>query len=718
MLSPLRGCCDKRVYWVNKSQQAAYLVSTSLLSSYFFFFHDEQLYMAVESCSAAQTSKISRMMMGHTLNLFYLFWSHSLLYPVFGRQDLHYQELSQQHQNLTSIPDGLDPSLRGLDLSHNMIRQLGLLALPDLKRLDLSYNHVELMDDLVFQHVPELIELNLACNELNNNVEINSKTLQRLQTLRRLDMSLNSLDGDAVGLYISNMSSLEHLDLTGNTLMKLMSKSFTGAKSLRTISLENNVISDIEPGTFKTLRELESLNLARNNLAHICDFKLHQVKFLNLSRNSIAFFVTHEDEELYKLEILDLSHNNLLYFPIVPKTSRLRHLHLQHNMLGAMSTEVQVPESNTLYKEITCAKNSTLENDNIYSNWRHMPLVYVDLSNNHFRYFPLQTLRYLTALETLNLSTNCLSDVSYDSAQDGTVGNLAQPLFPSLRYFDLQNNDITHFSPLSLQSLPRIETLNLQQNTVKPCDPRPKPDNMTKPSPQPDLSCVNFSQIRTLRHLNLQDNGIEVLHPKTFDQTPLVSLKLARNEDLMIHLGALEGVQRSLQSLSISEINMTNTDWSLPCLTALTQLNISYNNLVAIPDSIVCSPIRELDVRNNAFVSLDDSLVANLSVRLRVLYISGNALNCCDTNWLIILRKAKVNIPDLYKSECITAYNGSLILLTEFLHNPSLFCLYESGTPELSLVLVIIFILFVSTAFTTLVVCIQKVCCQRGSFIV
>ncbi|XP_010895723.1 transforming growth factor beta activator LRRC32-like [Esox lucius] len=625
---------------------------------------------------------------------------------------------SWSRHNLSSVPKGLDVRLRYLDLSKNVIRSINSqdLGLPSLKTLDLSYNKLETIYVGAFRDMAQLQELNLARNMLSHNVNKNSQALTSLNRLRRLDISVNGLDDNAAELCLHNKSVLEHLNLTGNILMRLAPKQFMETRNLRHIHIENNLITVIEVGTFEPLKKLETLNLAKNNLIYICDFKLHQVKHLNLSRNSIEFFVTHEDGQPYSLETLDLSYNNMIYFPIVPKTNRLRYLHLQNNKVGAM--EVATADDEKL--------NDAVENNNVYSNWRLMPLIYMDLSSNHFSYFPAEILSQLTSLSTLNFSNNCLTDLSYNTTKygGGHVGDYHQPswIFPSLRFLNLKNNGLQQLSRSFLKALPSIETLNLRENSVRPCGPSDELGTSEIWREDVSSSCVSFWNIKSLRHLDLQDNGIKTIFQNTFQKTPLVSLNLASNIDMNFARDALEGLQSSLQSLSISGNNMMTSDLSLPCLEALRQLNMSGNDIDVLPTVIGCSPLAELDVRNNSLTSINVSMLDRLSLHLDMIYVSGNPFKCCDSKWLTALNKASVDIPDLDRAMCtISRSNG--MQETDYLRNHSRHCSQKHSPkiPELNLWQIIIFILFMLTVLITVqisIVYLKKVYCDTGSLIV
>ncbi|XP_044061622.1 transforming growth factor beta activator LRRC32-like [Siniperca chuatsi] len=655
-------------------------------------------------------------MVRHMFSNLLLLWSLCHDLHITGLTHHEPKDQSWSNQNLYSVPLDLDVRLRRVDLSNNFIRQLQTLALPYLEQLDLSSNQLDLISEGAFENLARLEELNLSRNALNNNLGSNSKALQSISRLKTLDISMNGLRNDAVELYLQNKSSLDRLKMTGNALTRLSHNLFKDSKGLRAITIDDNRISVIEQGTFEPLSQLEMLNLAKNNLAYICDFKLYQVKYLNLSRNSVEFFVTREDDQLYRLEILDLSHNKLLYFPIVPKINSLKHLYLQNNMVGTLNSEAtMVSEANALYSEITSER--TVRKNNLHSNWRLMPLIHIDLSYNHFRSFPLETLSLLTSLETLNFSYNCLKNIIWNIRNDNESGYRRQLFFPSLKYLDLQSNGLAYISPLFLNALTQIETLNLQNNYVQPCASMDHLQS-SQSTQQINLStsCVVFGQLRTLKHLNLKENNIKMLHPNTFQKTSLVSLNLAGNSHMVMQVGALEGVQKTLQSLIVSEINMTSSDLSLPCMPALTQLNISNNHLDMIPSSLSCSPLREIDIRNNHFVSLNHSLILALSVHLNLMCISGNYFNCCDSKWLTILHELKINLSDISDAVCFTSESN--IVMTEYLKNPSVYCLFHTKAQEIHFVQMIIIVLFVTVILTVLIIFTRQVCCTQGSFIV
>lgn len=183
-----------------------------------------------------------------------------------------------------------------------------------------------------------------------------------------------------------------------------------------------------------------------------------------------------------------------------------------------------------------------------------------------------------------------------------------------------------------------------------------------------------------------------------------------------MQVGALEGVQKTLQSLIISEINITSSDLSLPCMPVLTQLNLSNNHLDLLPSSLSCSPLKEIDIRNNNFVSLNNSLTLALSVHLNLMYLSGNNFNCCDSKWLMILHELKIKLPDISDTACFTRDRN--IVMTEYLKNPSVNCLFHTKAQEVHFGQIFIIVIFVTVILTVFIIVTRKVCCTQRSFIV
>ncbi|TNN47715.1 Leucine-rich repeat-containing protein 32 [Liparis tanakae] len=359
-----------------------------------------------------------------------------------------------------------------------------------------------------------------------------------------------------------------------------------------------------------------------------------------------------------------------------------------------------VSEANALYGEIMSENTET--KNHLHSNWRRMPLLHIDLSYNHFSSVPLETLGRLTSLQTLNLSFNCLQNISWDIRPDDVSGPRRQLFFSSLKYLSLQGNGLAHVAPRFLAALSRVETLNLQDNAVRPCA-------CADPSAQgADLTCVAIGRLRTLKHLNLKNNGIRTLPPDTFLESSLLSLDLSANAPLAVPRGALRGARRTLRSLVLSGGNMSGSELWLPCMPALARLDVSNNRLQELPGSLSCSPLAEIDVRNNQLLAVNRSLLLALAPRLRLMHISGNGFNCCDSSWLRAALELHVELPDVNDTVCFTSEAD--MAMAEYLREPSGKCLLHTHAQDVPVGTKVITVLFVAVMSTALLGLCRKVC--------
>ncbi|KFZ65591.1 Leucine-rich repeat-containing protein 32, partial [Antrostomus carolinensis] len=542
---------------------------------------------------------------------------------------------------LRKFPKELSQGVKYLELSNNFIQNLSGSYMPgfgQLEYLDLCFNRLEAVSDTTLAQLPRLRSLLLGSNHLDRNYMANGQAFRLLRNIEVLDLSANNLESHMAGWYLSNLTSLRMLDLSGNKITRLPAGIFWSTPRLRELDLSDNYIMEIEEGAFEALEELGVVNLALNSLHCISGFNLTQLRVLNLSHNALELFVLEEAAEPYLLQVLDLSHNRLLMldlshnrllsFPELPKAHDLTHLNLSNNLIASLLPGSHQPGEFALPYEEMATFNTTL---------RPAPgltrVAALDLSNNQLQMFPFTFFQSLGSLHSLSLAMNCLQDVAGESFTGDTEPSDHSPEHASLsvRSLDLHDNAIRVLPRWFFESLPQLEAIDLGSNSLQPCEIQESHQGLNS---APGGTCPPFYNIPHLKHLSLRKNNITKLQPLAFNQTSLLSLDLSGNKDLVMPKEALRGLEFSLQKLSLRGNQMDNSKVELPCLDTLKVLDLSGNNLSLLPTGLFCSPLESLDIRNNNLLMLEKPTLMSWSHSLKDMSISGNPFSCCSLAWL------------------------------------------------------------------------------------
>ncbi|NXG17662.1 LRC32 protein, partial [Grallaria varia] len=540
---------------------------------------------------------------------------------------------------LQKFPRELGQGIKHLELSNNFIQNLSGSYMPgfeQLEYLDMCSNQLEAVSATTLAQLPRLHSLLLGSNHLDRNFLANGEAFHLLRNIEVLDLSVNDLESHMAGWYISNLTSLRVLDLSGNKMTRLLAGTFRNTTRLCQLDLSNNYIMEIQEGAFEPLHELEVVNLALNSIHCISGFSLTQLRVLNLSHNALELFIPEEEVEPYLLQVLDLSHNRLLYFPELPKAHDLTHLNLSNNLIASLLPGSHRPEDFVLPYEEMGRFGRTMRPAAALTRVAHL-----DLSNNRLELFPFTFLRSLGSLHSLRLARNCLQEVARESPTNGTEPADPTPAPPqrtelSLRSLDLHGNALRVLPRWFFDALPHLETMDLGSNSLQPCESRGSDQGGGLEGgshiPAPSNTCTPFYNVPHLKHLSLHDNNLARLHPHAFHRTPLLSLDLSGNRDLSVPTGALAGLELSLQELSLRGNQMEEGRAALPCLGTLRVLDLAGNHLSLLPAGLSCSPLERLDVQNNSLQTL--GRLGSWSRSLREVALAGNPFSCCALGWL------------------------------------------------------------------------------------
>nr|VZI26420.1 unnamed protein product [Spirometra erinaceieuropaei] len=234
------------------------------------------------------------------------------------------------NSELGSIPQGIHPDTRNLDLSNNKIEILhedSFLGFRHLQILHLDDNRIFKITDRAFDALALTLEyLSLRRNRLSLRVPSNfpASALSKLKNLRSLDLSGNPL-GTVVTEWFSPLGETLQMLHISNLIgpVEIQNNAFAGLGLLEDFDLSNNEFSSFPENAFEGIRpeKLTALNLT--HIPWVCDCRLlwlrHWLVQVHLPPNLEEKGITSTcmyPKEFSKMTLLDLPVTN---FQCVPK---------------------------------------------------------------------------------------------------------------------------------------------------------------------------------------------------------------------------------------------------------------------------------------------------------------------------------------------------------------------------------------------------------------
>ncbi|GKV49158.1 hypothetical protein SLEP1_g55924 [Rubroshorea leprosula] len=459
--------------------------------------------------------------------------------------------------------------LTSLDLSNNQFSgpiPFHASRFSKLSNLDLSYNLLNGMLPPWIFTLPFLKGLYLNHNQFQGQIN----QFQQ-KSLIRLDLSNNKLQG-SIPNSIANLVNLSYLDLSSNHFSDLVVSDIFSLQNLETIILSNNNLSlRMNVDANFTLPKLTNVFLSSCNLSEFPIFLRHSngLQSLVVSKNSIHGNIPEWICEKDDLEILDLSHNNLIGKIPNCLSKSLSVLDLQANYFDG-----NIP--------FGFPKGCGLRNLNLHGNQMDGPLPrslvncskleVIDVGNNNIEDTFPHWLESLPDLQVLVLRSNKFHGFVQSTKES--------PSFLRLRVLDLSNNGF--LGPLPVQY---IENFKAMMELYRD---EGSPEYM-------NVSSYQYSLVVTIKGLDYELQGILKI---------FTSIHLSNNmfegeiPDVMGKLSSLKGLTLSHNNLTghipLSLGNLTNLEW----------LDLSSNELAGkIPDELVSlTQLSVLNLSNNHLV--------------------------------------------------------------------------------------------------------------------
>ncbi|CAG0920276.1 unnamed protein product [Notodromas monacha] len=193
--------------------------------------------------------------------------------------------------------DGLEDSLKNLNLQGNLLERAPVDALRRLRRLsllDLSRNRISVLPDDAFVAQSRLQTLKLADNL---DVTLADHSLRGLEeTLKNLNLKGAGLRG--VPKALQNLSALAFLDLAQNEIRQVEPGVLQGLDSLTALNLERNLLRTLAPAGFQGVADtLSSLSLLNNLIDEYPGDALRSLTELRHAVLDVGGCMLYDDDE-------------------------------------------------------------------------------------------------------------------------------------------------------------------------------------------------------------------------------------------------------------------------------------------------------------------------------------------------------------------------------------------------------------------------------------
>nr|XP_050859212.1 protein artichoke isoform X1 [Vespula vulgaris] len=511
---------------------------------------------------------------------------------------------------------------------------LGLLIIVSIYQNEAAWRPcVELKRDL---HVPCkcMVSLNyprsieMDCDRvIFTRDALDSLKGQPIISISQRHCGYQSLPEELVGSGLT----LRELDLSDNSIYKLMDRQLQSQNQLRVLRLANNLLGDnlnpiFSSNEFHGMEELRRLDLRKNGLRNIEEgiFKgCINLEELYLDENNMTIVPTASLKGPKGIKILSLIGNNigsLSRGAFLTLGESLLRLDLSNNGLSHMEDGSLSGLEHLLFLNIS-RNDLTRFNSDVFKGAYN--LLQLDLSVNYLQEFPTYALRHLTDLKFLNISNNLITEIErvhllgltelqvLDLSRNN-IGRLGINTFSSLSSLtrlDLSLNALRTIEESSFEGLVKLKWLSLQDNNI-----------LLVPA-------TALTRLPALAHLHVEFNRVAALSTELIRSTSssLVTLGLTRNlvreipGRLFYNFENLISIELSGNMLSsISQNTFAGLE------DTLLNLDVSFNRLTSITELLLRN-LLSLNLAGNQLKRISPETFKHLP-RLQYLNLSSNAL--------------------------------------------------------------------------------------------
>ncbi|RDX70901.1 LRR receptor-like serine/threonine-protein kinase GSO1, partial [Mucuna pruriens] len=509
------------------------------------------------------------------------------LQTLYQLKDLEGLALNQNPFSSGLLPDfSRLSSLKTLSLRNtNIVGSLSLDHLPHLEDLDLSFNHLN--GSLPIFEVTKfamLSYLDLSHNKLSGTLPY---TIGQLSNLSVLHISSNMLSGIISEEHLLNLSRLETLDVSRNSLSFNFNPNWVPPFQLRLLFASSCLLGPQFPTWLKYQRKLLVLQISNSGIKDsfpkwFWDIS-SSLEYLNVSHNKLSGVLPRSLRSIKGKDLIvcDFSFNNfsgpLPHFALAQSA-----LLLSNNMFsGSLSSFCAMSPMSLTYLDLS----SNLLAGSLLDCWeKFQSLEVLNLANNNLSGTIPKSFGTLQNIESMHLNNNNFSGkipsltlckslrvIDFgDNIIEGTLPTWVGHNLHGLIVLSLRGNKIQGNIPTSLCNLLFLQVLDLSAN------------NITGKIPQ----C--FGYINAFSNLTFPRKTILYYRAGYIDDTSSIS---SIDETILAWKGQIRKYGKNLGFMTIIDLSDNHLTGEIPqsltTLVALAGLNLSGNNLIGfIPNNI------------------------------------------------------------------------------------------------------------------------------------
>ncbi|EHB03746.1 Leucine-rich repeat-containing G-protein coupled receptor 6 [Heterocephalus glaber] len=287
-------------------------------------------------------------------------------------------------------------SLRHLWLDDNALTEIPVRALnnlPALQAMTLALNRISHIPDFAFQNLTSLVVLHLHNNRIQH---LGTHSFEGLRNLETLDLNYNELQEFPVA--IRTLGRLQELGFHNNNIKAIPEKAFMGNPLLQTIHFYDNPIQSVGRSAFQYLPKLHTLSLnGATDIQEFPDLKgTTSLEILTLTRAGIRLLPPGMCQQLPRLRVLELSHNQIEELPSLHRCQKLEEIGLQHNRIWEIGVDTFSQLSSLQALDLSWNSIRSIHPE-AFSTLRS--LVKLDLTDNQLTTLPLAGLGGLMHLK-------------------------------------------------------------------------------------------------------------------------------------------------------------------------------------------------------------------------------------------------------------------------------------------------------------------------------